>query len=59
MLAWWQYPDRIHEVGAGVIAGTDGAVLVEWVFGQATDFAWVWRDALTLATVACADRSRE
>ncbi|WIB25445.1 hypothetical protein [Curtobacterium sp. MCSS17_015] len=44
--AWLQFPDRILEVEAHVIAWTDRAVLVEWGFGQATESAWVWRDAV-------------
>ncbi|MDR6574376.1 hypothetical protein J2X60_003035 [Curtobacterium sp. 320] len=46
VLAWLQYPDRILEVEARVIAYTERAVLVEWGFGQAADCAWVWRDAV-------------
>lgn len=46
VLAWVQFPDRILEVEARVIAYTERAVLVEWGFGQAADCAWVWRDAV-------------
>lgn len=46
VLAWVQFPDRILEVEARVLAHTERAVLVEWGFGQAADCAWVWRDAI-------------
>jgi hypothetical protein len=46
VLCWLQFPDRILEVEACVIAYTERAVLVEWGFGQAADCAWVWRDAV-------------
>lgn len=46
VLAWLQFPDRILEVEAYVIAYTERAVLVEWGFGQAAECAWVWRDAV-------------
>jgi hypothetical protein len=46
VLAWVQFPDRILEVEARVIAYAERAVLVEWGFGQASDCAWVWRDAV-------------
>ncbi|OII10543.1 hypothetical protein BIU97_10470 [Curtobacterium sp. MCBA15_009] len=46
VLAWVQFPDRILEVEAHVIAYTERAVLVEWGRGQAADCAWVWRDAI-------------
>lgn len=48
VLAWVTFPDRVLEVEAHVIAWTDRAVLVEWGFGQATESAWVWRDAVRL-----------
>lgn len=38
-------PDRILEVEARVIAYTERAVLVEWGFSEAAEWAWVWRDA--------------
>lgn len=47
VLAWLQFPDRILEVEARVIAWTDRAVLVEWGFSQAAECAWVWRDAVS------------
>lgn len=46
VLAWVQFPDRILEVEARVIAYTERAVLAEWGFGQAAECAWVWRDAV-------------
>lgn len=46
VLAWLQFADRILEVEARVIAYTERAVLVEWGFGQGSDTAWVWRDAV-------------
>jgi len=46
VLAWLQFPDRILEVEAHVIAYTECAVLVEWGFSQAAECAWVWRDAV-------------
>lgn len=46
VLAWLQFPDRILEVEAHVIAYTERAVLVEWGFSQAAECAWVWRDAV-------------
>ncbi|MGN8049533.1 hypothetical protein ACTJKO_07550 [Curtobacterium sp. 22159] len=46
VLAWVQFPDRILEVEARAIAYTERAVLVEWGFGQASDCAWLWRDAV-------------
>lgn len=46
VLAWVQFPDRILEVEARVLAHTERAVLVEWGFGQGADCAWVWRDAV-------------
>lgn len=49
VLAWLQFPDRILEVEAHVIAYTERAVLVEWGFGQAADCAWIWRDAVRRA----------
>ena len=45
VLVWLQFPDRVLEVEARVLAYTERAVLVEWGFGQAADTAWVWRDA--------------
>ena len=45
VLAWVTFPDRSLEVEARAIAWTDRAVLVEWGFGQASESAWVWRDA--------------
>lgn len=41
-----QFSDRILEVEARVLAHTDRAVLVEWGFSQAAEYAWVWRDAV-------------
>ncbi|MBA8988956.1 hypothetical protein FHW23_000188 [Curtobacterium pusillum] len=46
VLAWLQFSDRILEVEARVIAYTQRAVLIEWGFGQATDCAWILRDAV-------------
>lgn len=46
VLAWVQFPDRILEIEARVLAHTKRAVLVEWGFGQAADCAWIWRDAV-------------
>jgi hypothetical protein len=50
VLAWVTFPDRCIEVEARVIAYTERAVLVEWGFGQASESAWVWRDAACLTT---------
>jgi hypothetical protein len=50
VLAWLQFPDRILEVEARVIAWTDRAVLVEWGFSKAAECAWVWRDAVRART---------
>ena len=46
VLAWLQFPNRLLEVEAQVIAYTERAILVEWGFGQAAECAWVWRDAV-------------
>lgn len=46
VLAWVQFPDRILEIEARVLAHTERAVLVEWGFGQGADTAWLWRDAV-------------
>ena len=50
VLAWVTFPDRRIEVEARVIAYTERAVLVEWGFGQASESAWVWLDAVCLTT---------
>jgi hypothetical protein len=47
VIVWLQFPNRALEVGAHVIAWTDRAVLVEWGYGQASESAWVWRDAVS------------
>lgn len=51
VLAWVQFPDRILEIEARVIAYTERAVLVEWGHGQATECTWLWRDAVRPQTV--------
>lgn len=52
VLAWVQFPDRMLEVEARVLAHTERAVLVEWGFGQGADCAWIWRDAVRVRPVS-------
>lgn len=49
VLAWVTFANHVLEVEARALAYTERAVLVEWGFGQGSDTAWVWRDAVRAA----------